>query len=207
MATSTTTSRLSAGTGPPRSVMTVMPTCTRHHGHGQVLRGPLALDPAGQAVAVIRQRTRSDHDYPDIGHFPDTGQAITWQLWWQHTPMLVDDRAATASRTSPRSAARRRSRSPPGWQPVTGRRTRPGCPGSSRPTRRTPEDAASSEDLAGRLYGLLIRLDDRLPAEQAHGLHHVPTSMNTGWRWRTWPGCSPTARSPSPARSAATCWA
>ena len=43
-------------------------------------------------MAVIRQRTRSDHDYPDIGHFPDRGQAITWQLWWQHTPMLVDDR-------------------------------------------------------------------------------------------------------------------
>ena len=45
----------------------------------------------GRPVAVIRQRTRSDHDYPDIGHFPDRGQAITWQLWWQHTPMLVDD--------------------------------------------------------------------------------------------------------------------
>ena len=45
----------------------------------------------GRAVAVIRQRTRSDHDYPDIGHFPDCGQALTWQLWWQHTPMLVDD--------------------------------------------------------------------------------------------------------------------
>ena len=45
----------------------------------------------GRPVAAIRQRTRSDHDYPDIGHFPDCGQAITWQLWWQHTPMLVDD--------------------------------------------------------------------------------------------------------------------
>ena len=46
----------------------------------------------GRPVAAIRQRTRSDHDYPDIGHFPDIGQAITWQLWWQHTPLLVDDR-------------------------------------------------------------------------------------------------------------------
>lgn len=46
----------------------------------------------GKAVAAIRQRTRSDHDYPDIGCLPDTGQAITRQLWWQHTPMLVDDR-------------------------------------------------------------------------------------------------------------------
>jgi hypothetical protein len=28
---------------------------------------------------------------PDIGHFPDRGQALTWQLWAQHIPMLVDD--------------------------------------------------------------------------------------------------------------------
>jgi RNase P subunit RPR2 len=41
--------------------------------------------------AVIRQRTRSDHDYPDIGHFPDTGQQMTWRLWWEHTSMLVEE--------------------------------------------------------------------------------------------------------------------
>jgi hypothetical protein len=29
---------------------------------------------------------------PDLGHFPDLGQAITWRLWWKHTPMLVGDR-------------------------------------------------------------------------------------------------------------------
>ena len=34
-------------------------------------------------------------------------------------------------------------------------------------------DAAYYEDLAGRLYGLVIRLSDRLPAEQAQWLHHV----------------------------------
>ena len=51
----------------------------------------------GKPVAAIRQRTRSDHDYPDIGCFPDTGQAITWQLWWQHTPMLVDDQRGSCS--------------------------------------------------------------------------------------------------------------
>jgi hypothetical protein len=45
-----------------------------------------------EAVAVIRQRDRSDHDYPDIGHFPDLGQELTWQLSWQHTTMLIDDR-------------------------------------------------------------------------------------------------------------------
>jgi hypothetical protein len=47
---------------------------------------------AGEPVAVIRQRDRSDHDYPDIGHFPDIGQQLTWQLSWKHTAMLVDDR-------------------------------------------------------------------------------------------------------------------
>jgi hypothetical protein len=46
----------------------------------------------GEAVAVIRQRDRSDHDYPDIGHFPDLGQELTWQLFWQHSTMLIDDR-------------------------------------------------------------------------------------------------------------------
>ena len=33
-------------------------------------------------------------------------------------------------------------------------------------------DAAYYEDLAGRLYGLLITLDDRLGGEQAHEFHH-----------------------------------
>lgn len=34
-------------------------------------------------------------------------------------------------------------------------------------------DAAYYEDLAGRLYGLVIRLSDRLPAAQVQWLHHV----------------------------------
>jgi hypothetical protein len=34
-------------------------------------------------------------------------------------------------------------------------------------------DAAYYEDLAGRLYGLVIRLSDRLPADQTRWLHHV----------------------------------
>ena len=33
-------------------------------------------------------------------------------------------------------------------------------------------DAAYYEDLAGRLYGLLIGLDDRIGREQAQLLHH-----------------------------------
>lgn len=40
----------------------------------------------GEPVAVIRQRTRSDREFPDLG------QMLTWRLWWQHTPMLIDDR-------------------------------------------------------------------------------------------------------------------
>jgi hypothetical protein len=55
-------------------------------------RVPGFLSRGGEAVAVIRQRDRSDHDYPDLGHFPDIGQQMTWRLWWEHTAMLVDDR-------------------------------------------------------------------------------------------------------------------
>ncbi len=38
-----------------------------------------------EPFAVIRQRTHSDCE------FPDTGQVMTWRLWWEHTPMLVED--------------------------------------------------------------------------------------------------------------------
>ena len=34
-------------------------------------------------------------------------------------------------------------------------------------------DSAYFEDLAGRLYGLVIIFSDRLPADQAEWLHHV----------------------------------
>jgi hypothetical protein len=46
-----------------------------------------ACSPAdGDPVAVIRQRTRSDYEFPDLG------QMLTWRLSWQHTTMLIDDR-------------------------------------------------------------------------------------------------------------------
>jgi hypothetical protein len=38
-----------------------------------------------EPFAVIRQRIWSDCEYPD------TGQVMTWRLWWEHTPMLVED--------------------------------------------------------------------------------------------------------------------
>jgi hypothetical protein len=34
-------------------------------------------------------------------------------------------------------------------------------------------DSAYYDDLAGRLYGLVITFSDRLPADQAQWLHHV----------------------------------
>jgi RNase P subunit RPR2 len=44
-----------------------------------------------EPFAAIRQRTRSDHDYPGIGHFPDRGQMMTWHLAWEFTAMLVEE--------------------------------------------------------------------------------------------------------------------
>ena len=34
---------------------------------------------------MIRQRTRSDHRYPD------TGEAMAWGLSWEHTTLLTED--------------------------------------------------------------------------------------------------------------------
>jgi hypothetical protein len=51
-----------------------------------------------EPFAVIRQRDRSDHDYADIGHFPDLGQQLTWRLWWEHTAMLVEEAHGSAER-------------------------------------------------------------------------------------------------------------
>jgi hypothetical protein len=35
--------------------------------------------------AVVRERTRSDHRFPDIG------QQLAWQLCWEHTTLLTED--------------------------------------------------------------------------------------------------------------------
>lgn len=40
---------------------------------------------------VIRQRDRSDHDYPGFGRFPDTGQQMIWRLYWEHTSKLAEE--------------------------------------------------------------------------------------------------------------------
>ena len=67
-------------------------------------------------------------------------------------------------------------------------------------------DAAGYEDLAGRLYGLVVRLSGRLHADQARWLHHVIDAGEYGLALEDMAGCSPAAWSPSPARSAAACW-
>ena len=53
--------------------------------------------------------------------------------------------------------------------------------------------AAYYEDLAGRLYGLLIMLEDRLGGEQSQLLYHFNRSGRVppgaeGHRWRARPG-------------------
>jgi hypothetical protein len=45
----------------------------------------------GEPFGVIRQRKRSDERYPDLG------QIITWDLRWQWTPILVEERRDGAS--------------------------------------------------------------------------------------------------------------
>ena len=39
----------------------------------------------GEPFAVIRERTRSDHPFPDLG------QQRAWRLSWEHTTLLAED--------------------------------------------------------------------------------------------------------------------
>jgi hypothetical protein len=63
--------------------------------------------------------------------------------------------------------------------------------------------AESAEDLIGRLYGLLILVEDRLGPET-----RTTSSRwtSTPWRWKRSPGCSAICGRPSPTGSAMTCW-
>ena len=56
-------------------------------------------------------------------------------------------------------------------------------------------DSAYFEDLAGRLYGLLIGLDDRIGREQAQWLHHVIDAGEYVLALETSPEPSPRTRS------------
>ena len=44
-----------------------------------------------EPFTVIRQRTRSDSPHPDLG------QIMTWQLRWEHAPLIVDDARGNAT--------------------------------------------------------------------------------------------------------------
>jgi hypothetical protein len=66
-------------------------------------------------------------------------------------------------------------------------------------------DAAYYDELAGRLYGLLIGLDHRIGSEQARLLHHFIEVGEYGLALEEIAGTSPRTRSPSPGPNAATC--
>jgi hypothetical protein len=44
-----------------------------------------------ELFAVVRQRTRSDHPFPDIG------QQLAWRLSWEHTTLLTEDARGAAT--------------------------------------------------------------------------------------------------------------
>ena len=67
-------------------------------------------------------------------------------------------------------------------------------------------DSAYYEDLAGRLYGLLIRLDGRLGRRAGELLHHFIEVGVYSLTQEESPARSPKTRSPSPTRNGATCW-
>src|SRR6185437_16328806 len=83
---------------------------------------------------------------------------------WRRSP----GRWRTA-RSAPRSGTTPASSRWPAWYPGrTRRRRRASSCGSWRRM-----DNAYYEDLAGRLYGLVIRISDRIPADSAGWVHHV----------------------------------
>ena len=67
-------------------------------------------------------------------------------------------------------------------------------------------DNAYYEDLAGQLYGLVIRLDDRAPREQAQWLHHVTEVGEYGLALEDMAGILAHGKIAITDRSAATCW-
>jgi hypothetical protein len=128
----------------------------------------------GEPFAVIRQRQRSD------GGAADRGQMMTWRLAWEFTSMLgeeahggADADIAEVSRGDAEQitaglAARY-------WPPDAARLPwmASAYPGRvSRWVMSSPViDMAQLEDRHGRLFGLLILLEDRLGAGEAELVH------------------------------------
>jgi hypothetical protein len=95
-----------------------------------------ASQPRGsEPFAVIRQRTRSDHDYPGLGLIPDLGQQMTWQLYWEHTTKLADENHGGADADITEISRDQAEQITAGLAGRCGRRRQPGCPGSPPPTR------------------------------------------------------------------------
>ena len=90
---------------------------------------PVRWPGTGGPAAVIRRRTRSDY------RFPGLGQAMAWRLWWEHTPVLIDDVRGTRIEGSTGIARRGAGQIAAGLAAATGQLMRPGCPGSPRPIR------------------------------------------------------------------------
>jgi hypothetical protein len=89
--------------------------------------------------------------------------------------------------------------------PAPADRTDLGMPGKEASDHRVL-DVAYYEDLAGRLYGLLIGLEDRLDREDARQLHHFIEVGEYGLALEDIAGRWLRTRSPSLARNAPTCW-
>jgi hypothetical protein len=89
-----------------------------------------ASQPSGSdPFAVIRQRTRSDHDYPVLGLRPDRGQQMTWRLCWEHTTMLVQEAHGGADADITAISRDQAEQITAGLAARTGHPTRPCCPG------------------------------------------------------------------------------
>jgi hypothetical protein len=67
-------------------------------------------------------------------------------------------------------------------------------------------DNAHYEDLAGRLYGLVIRLSDRMPADRAGWVHHVTEAGEYALALEDLAAILAHGKTLSPTRSGLTCW-
>ena len=77
---------------------------------------------SSEPFTVIRQRDRSDHDYPGFGRFPDPGQQMTWRLCWEHTSKLVEEAHGGADEDIAEISRAEAEQITAGLAPATGRR-------------------------------------------------------------------------------------
>ena len=113
-------------------------------------------------LIVLEDRLNCD-DAPVIHQF--TGAS--------HDALALEEIARTAAHRAIGSTVREHAGASrwPAWPCQPGRTRRRRRVSSCGSWRRM--DNAHYEDLAGRLYGLVIRLSDRMPADSAGWVHHV----------------------------------